>query len=55
MEVIALPLPPLGPDLAHPDFHLLGHLKDALRGRRFADEDKRNAACTKSSDTSVES
>jgi hypothetical protein len=28
------------PDLALSDFHLLGFLKDALRGRRFAKEDE---------------
>jgi hypothetical protein len=27
-------------DLAPTDFHLLGPSKDALRGRRFADDDK---------------
>jgi len=54
MELIALHHPPYGPDLAHPNFHFLGHLKDALRGRRFADEDKGNTACTKCSDTAVE-
>jgi len=40
MELTALPHPPYGPDLVPPNFHFLGHLKDALRGRRFADEDK---------------
>jgi histone-lysine N-methyltransferase SETMAR len=32
-------LTPYGPDLAPSNFHLFGHLKDALRGRRFADDD----------------
>jgi len=32
-----LPHPPYSPDLAPYDFHLIGPLKDALRGRRFAD------------------
>jgi hypothetical protein len=40
MELTALRHPPYGPDLAPPNFHFLGHLEDALRGRRFADEDK---------------
>jgi len=34
-----LPHLPYSPDLAPYDFHLFGPLKDALRGRRFADID----------------
>jgi histone-lysine N-methyltransferase SETMAR len=30
--------PAYSPDLAPSDFHLFGPLKNALRGRRFADE-----------------
>jgi hypothetical protein len=30
------PRPPNSPDLAPADFHLFGHLKNALRRRRFA-------------------
>jgi histone-lysine N-methyltransferase SETMAR len=33
-----LPNPPYSPDLAPPDFHLFGSLKDALRGTRFEDD-----------------
>jgi histone-lysine N-methyltransferase SETMAR len=32
--------PPYSPDLAPSDFHLFVLLKDALRGRRFADDDE---------------
>jgi hypothetical protein len=32
--------PAYSPDLALLDFHLFGPLKEALRGRRFADDDK---------------
>jgi histone-lysine N-methyltransferase SETMAR len=32
--------PPYSPELAHPEFHLFGPLKDALRGRRFAEDDE---------------
>jgi hypothetical protein len=35
-----LPCPPFTPDLATSDFHIFGPLKDALRGRRFADDDE---------------
>jgi histone-lysine N-methyltransferase SETMAR len=35
-----LPHPPYSPDLAPSDFHLFGPLKDALRGRRFADDEE---------------
>jgi histone-lysine N-methyltransferase SETMAR len=35
-----LPHPPYSPGLAPSDFHLFGPLKDALRGRRFADDDE---------------
>jgi histone-lysine N-methyltransferase SETMAR len=31
-------------DLAPSDFHLFGPLKNALRGRRFADDDERKEA-----------
>lgn len=34
--------PPCGPDLAPTDFHLFGSLKEALRGRRVADDDELN-------------
>jgi histone-lysine N-methyltransferase SETMAR len=34
------PHPPYSPDLEPSDFHLYGPLKDALRGRRFADDDE---------------
>jgi hypothetical protein len=40
MELTAVHHSSYGPDLAAPKFHLLGHLKNALLGRRFADEDK---------------
>jgi len=36
---IVLPHPPYSPDLAPSDFHLLGPLKDALRGTRFEDNE----------------
>jgi hypothetical protein len=32
--------PPYSPDLAPPDFHIFGPLKDALRGRRFTEDDE---------------
>jgi histone-lysine N-methyltransferase SETMAR len=32
-------LPPYSPELTPSDFHLSGPLKDAIRGRRFADDD----------------
>jgi len=32
--------PPYSPSLAPSDFHILGHLKDALRRRRFVDDDE---------------
>jgi hypothetical protein len=35
-----LPHPPYSPDLAPPDFHLFGPLKDALQGRRFEDDEE---------------
>jgi histone-lysine N-methyltransferase SETMAR len=35
-----LPHPPFSPGLAPSDFHLYGPLKDALGGRRFADDDE---------------
>ena len=34
-----LPHPPYSPDLAPSDFHLLGPLKDGLRGQHFPDDD----------------
>ena len=34
-----LPHPPYSPDLAPPDFHLFGPLKDGLRGQHFPDDD----------------
>jgi hypothetical protein len=34
------PRPPYSPDLTSSDFYLCGPLKDALRGRRFADDDE---------------
>jgi histone-lysine N-methyltransferase SETMAR len=40
MEWIVLLHPPYSPDLAPSDFHLFDPLKDALRGRRFADDDE---------------
>jgi histone-lysine N-methyltransferase SETMAR len=33
-----LPHPPYSPDLAPPDFHMFGRLKDTLRGRKFRDD-----------------
>jgi histone-lysine N-methyltransferase SETMAR len=35
-----LPRPLYSPDLTPSDFHIFGPLKDALRGRRFADDDE---------------
>jgi histone-lysine N-methyltransferase SETMAR len=35
-----LPHPPYSPNLAPSDFHLFGPLKDALRGRRFMDNNE---------------
>jgi hypothetical protein len=35
-----LTLPPYSPVLAPFDLHIFGPLKDALRGRRFADDDE---------------
>jgi hypothetical protein len=32
------PHPPYSPDVAPSDFHRFGHLNDALRGSRFADD-----------------
>jgi histone-lysine N-methyltransferase SETMAR len=40
MRWTVLPHRPFYPDLAPSDFHLIGPLKDALRGRRFADDDE---------------
>jgi hypothetical protein len=48
-----LPHLPYSPDLAPSGFHLFYPLKDALRGRRFADDDAINTACVKSSDASA--
>jgi hypothetical protein len=45
-----LPRPPYSPDIAASDFHVSGFLKDALRGRRFAE-----TARVKRSDTSAKS
>ena len=39
MKYIVLPNPPYSLDLAPSYFHLFGHLKDTLRGRRFVDDD----------------
>ena len=50
-----LPHGPYSPDLAPPDFHLFGSLKEALRGRCFAKYDEMNTACLTSSDVSVKS
>jgi hypothetical protein len=33
------PHPPYSPDEAPSDFHRFVHLKDSIRGRRFADDD----------------
>jgi hypothetical protein len=42
-----LPHPPYSPDLAPPDYHIFGPIKDALRGRRLAnDEEVKNAVHT---------
>jgi hypothetical protein len=35
-----LPCPPFSPHLAPSDLHIFGPLRDALRGRRFADDDE---------------
>jgi histone-lysine N-methyltransferase SETMAR len=35
-----LPHPPYSPDLAPSDFHLLGALNDAIRGKRFGSDDE---------------
>jgi hypothetical protein len=48
------PHPPYSPDLAPSDFHLFGPLKDALRGRRFADTNW-NTGGVKSSNASAKS
>jgi hypothetical protein len=32
--------PPYSPDLSPSDYHVLGPLKDALRGRRFGNDDE---------------
>jgi hypothetical protein len=32
--------PPYSPDLAPPEFHLFGYLKDKPRGRHFAEGDE---------------
>jgi histone-lysine N-methyltransferase SETMAR len=32
--------PPYSPDLAPSDYHLFGHLKDAIRGKRFEDDEE---------------
>jgi histone-lysine N-methyltransferase SETMAR len=37
---MVLPHPPYSPDLAPPDFHLFGSLKDALRGNHFEDDNR---------------
>jgi hypothetical protein len=49
-----LPRPPYSTDLASSDFHLFGPLKDALRGRRLADDDELNHS-VKTSDGSAKS
>ena len=38
------PRPPYSPDLTTSDFYLYGPLKDALLGRRFADDDLKQRA-----------
>jgi hypothetical protein len=40
MGCTVLPPAPYSPNLAPSDFHLFGLLNDALRGRRFADDDE---------------
>jgi hypothetical protein len=40
MEGTVLPHPAHSPDLAPSDYHLFGPVKDALRGRHFADDDE---------------
>jgi len=35
-----LPHPAYSPDLAQSDYHIFGPLKNALRGRRFANDDE---------------
>lgn len=34
-----LPYPPQRPDLAPSDFHLIGPMKNVIRGRKFRDND----------------
>ena len=39
-----IPHPPYSPDLAPSDYHMFGHLKKFLRGRRFEDDSDMTAA-----------
>jgi histone-lysine N-methyltransferase SETMAR len=35
-----LSYPPYSPDLAPYDYHIFGHFKDAIRGKRFEDDEE---------------
>jgi hypothetical protein len=42
-----LPHPPYSPDLAPSDYHLIGKLKDSIRGTKFEDDDSLVASVKK--------
>jgi histone-lysine N-methyltransferase SETMAR len=40
LQWTVLPLPPYSPDLAPSDYHIFSPLKDAIRGRKFEDDEE---------------